>query len=64
VPLQFRLAATQAPGRPLYGPAAAIAGGPESLLDAGPLYAGECVAEIRDIRPAAQLTRELAGALG
>ena len=34
---------------------------PSSLLDSGPLYAGETVARIHDIRPAAELVRELAG---
>jgi nitronate monooxygenase len=55
-----RAAAAQRPGLPLYGPAPPAAGGPESLLDAGPLYAGECVARIDEVRPAAVLTRELA----
>jgi nitronate monooxygenase len=59
VPLQLRLAATQRAGRPIFGPAAATAGGPESLVDAGPLYAGECIERIGDIRPAAQLVAEL-----
>jgi hypothetical protein len=45
---------------PLFGPAAATAGG-DNLLEAGPLYAGECVARIDDIRPAAELVRDLAG---
>jgi hypothetical protein len=31
------------------------------LLDAAPLYAGETAARIRDIRPAGELVRELAG---
>lgn len=60
VPLQLRLASTQRPGRPLFGPAAATVGGPASLVDAGPLYAGESVARISDIRPAGQLVTELA----
>ena len=60
VPLQFRLAAQQDPRRPMFGPAAAIAGGPPNLVAAGPLYAGECVARIGDIRPAGDLVRELA----
>lgn len=62
VPMQFRLAARQTPDRPIFGPAAATAGGPPNLVDAGPLYAGECVARIADIRPAAELVHELAGA--
>lgn len=59
VPLQLRLAGTQQPTRPLFGPAAAVAGGPASLVDAGPLYAGECVDEISDVRPAGQLVSDL-----
>jgi NAD(P)H-dependent flavin oxidoreductase YrpB (nitropropane dioxygenase family) len=59
VPLQLRLAATQTPGRPLFGPAAAIAGGPSNLIDAGPLYAGQCIERISDIRPAGELVAEL-----
>ena len=57
--LQMRLAASQTPGRPFFGPAAATADGPENLLDAGPLYAGECIERIGDVRPAAELVREL-----
>jgi NAD(P)H-dependent flavin oxidoreductase YrpB (nitropropane dioxygenase family) len=34
---------------------------PRNLLDAGALYAGETVARIHDIRPAAELVSELAG---
>jgi NAD(P)H-dependent flavin oxidoreductase YrpB (nitropropane dioxygenase family) len=60
VPLQFRIGATQKASRPLFGPAAAIAGGPENLIDAGPLYAGACIDRIADIRPAGELVRELA----
>jgi NAD(P)H-dependent flavin oxidoreductase YrpB (nitropropane dioxygenase family) len=58
---QSRLAASQKPGLPLFGPAAATAAPTANLLEAGPLYAGECVARIDDIRPAAELVRELAG---
>ena len=58
--LQGRLAATQRTGVPFYGPAAPTDGTPASLLDTGALYAGETVARIRDIRPAAELVRELA----
>ncbi len=46
---------------PLYGPAAPLASWPEHLLDTAPLYAGESVARISDIRPAAELVRMLAG---
>jgi nitronate monooxygenase len=60
IPLQLRLAASQRPSRPLFGPAAATAYGPASLVDAGPLYAGECIERIDDIRSAAELVRALA----
>lgn len=59
VPMQFRLAATQTPNRPLFGPAAATVHGPPNLVDAGPLYAGSCIERINDIRPAAQVVGEL-----
>jgi nitronate monooxygenase len=58
--LQLRLAASQRPSRPLFGPAAATADGPRNLVDAGPLYAGKSIERIADIRPAAVLVRELA----
>jgi nitronate monooxygenase len=54
-------ARVQRPGMPLLGPAAPTADDPASLLDSGPLYAGECVARIHDIRPAADIVAELAG---
>jgi hypothetical protein len=44
----------------LFGPAAATVDGPPNLVDAGPLYAGECIKRISDLRPAADLVRELA----
>ena len=60
VPLeqQGRLARIQRADRPLLGPSAATAGFP-GLLEAGPLYAGESVARIHDIRPAAELVNDL-----
>src|SRR5262249_20714447 len=58
--LQGKLVASQRPARPTFGPAAATAKGPPSLLDAGPLYAGECIERINDIRPAGELVSELA----
>jgi len=61
--LQSRLAAAQTSGRPLFGPAVATAGGPPNLVEAGPLYAGESVARITDVRPAGELVRDLAGRL-
>jgi NAD(P)H-dependent flavin oxidoreductase YrpB (nitropropane dioxygenase family) len=64
VPMSRRaaLARQQRPDRPLLGPLAAVKGGPPSLLDSGPLYAGESVARIHDLRPAAELVAELAAA--
>jgi hypothetical protein len=32
--MQFRLAATQKPSRPMFGPAAATVDGPSNLIDA------------------------------
>jgi NAD(P)H-dependent flavin oxidoreductase YrpB (nitropropane dioxygenase family) len=59
--LVHRLAGTQRPGSPLLTPVAPTASDPASLVDAGPLYAGQCVARIGDIRPAAEIVAELAG---
>jgi len=59
--VQSRMAASQNPRMPLFGPAAATSGRGENLVEAGPLYAGESVARIGDIRPAGELARELAG---
>ena len=56
-----RTAASQRPGMPLLGPAAATVDDPGSLLDAGPLYAGECVARIGELHPAGDIVRALAG---
>jgi hypothetical protein len=61
VGLVQRAARLQRPGMPLLGPAAATASDPVSLLDSGPLYAGETVARILDIRPAGEIVAELAG---
>jgi NAD(P)H-dependent flavin oxidoreductase YrpB (nitropropane dioxygenase family) len=55
-----RLAKTARITIPLYGPSAPLASWPEHLLDTAPLYAGESVARITDIRPAAELVRLLA----
>jgi len=45
----------------LFVPAAPLEGWPERLLDTSPLYAGQTVPRISDIRPAAELVRALAG---
>jgi nitronate monooxygenase len=58
--LQGRVAAAQRPGVPLFGPAPPLDDGPEALIDSGPLYAGETVARIDDVRPAGAIVRELA----
>ena len=57
-----RTAARQRPTAPLLGPAAATTGDPASLVDSGPLYAGQCVARIDALAPAGALVRTLAGA--
>jgi nitronate monooxygenase len=56
---QARLATAQRPGRPILSPQPPADDAPENLLDAGPLYAGETVARIDEVRPAGALTREL-----
>jgi len=45
---------------PFLSPQPPTSNTPPNLLDSGPLYAGECVARIHDIRPAGELVRELA----
>jgi NAD(P)H-dependent flavin oxidoreductase YrpB (nitropropane dioxygenase family) len=59
-PMQVRLAATQTASRPIFGPTAPTVDGPATLVDAGPLYAGECVERIRDVLGAGRVVRELA----
>jgi len=56
-----RLARSARLSVPLYGPSAPLASWPEHLLDTAPLYAGESVARITDIRPAAEIVSMLAG---
>jgi nitronate monooxygenase len=55
-----RLLASQRADVPLFGPQPPTRSSPSALLDAGPLYAGETVARIHDLRPAGELVRELA----
>jgi len=57
--LQARMIRAQRPGSRLLTPAGPTDDGPETLLDAGPLYAGETVARIAEVRPAADLVRAL-----
>jgi NAD(P)H-dependent flavin oxidoreductase YrpB (nitropropane dioxygenase family) len=56
---EARAMRSQRPSQPLLSPQPPTDDGPENLLDSGPLYAGENVARLSDIRPAAQLVREL-----
>lgn len=56
---QQRLAAGQRPRAPLLAPVPPTDDGPASLVEAGPLYAGETVARIEDVRPAAELVQLL-----
>jgi NAD(P)H-dependent flavin oxidoreductase YrpB (nitropropane dioxygenase family) len=58
--MQGTIARMQRSGTPLLGPFPPTDDGPRGLLDAGPLYAGESVARIYDVRPAGELVRELA----
>jgi NAD(P)H-dependent flavin oxidoreductase YrpB (nitropropane dioxygenase family) len=57
--LQIRMARAQRPGSRLLSPLGPTDDGPAGLLDAGPLYAGETVARIGEVRPAAELVRAL-----
>jgi nitronate monooxygenase len=58
--LQRRTLAWQTPRLPLLSAAPPGRGAPESLIESGPLYAGETVARIEDLRPAAGLVADLA----
>jgi len=57
--LQDRMARAQRPDSRLLTPLGPPDDGPANLLDAGPLYAGETVARIDRVLPAAELVREL-----
>jgi NAD(P)H-dependent flavin oxidoreductase YrpB (nitropropane dioxygenase family) len=57
--LQARLARAQHPGSRLLTPIAATDDGFPTLVDAGPLYAGESVARIEDVRPARDIVAAL-----
>jgi nitronate monooxygenase len=58
--LQARLLRMQTTSIPLLSPLAVTQGLPSRLLDVTPLYAGESVARIHDIRPASDVVIELA----
>jgi nitronate monooxygenase len=57
--LQRRLVLAQRPDGRLLTPFGPTDDGPPNLVDAGPLYAGETVRRIGDVRPAAELVRVL-----
>ncbi len=57
--IQQRIARAQRPGSRLLSPAGPTDDGPANLLDAGPLYAGETVARIDEVRPAAEIVAAL-----
>lgn len=59
--VQWMLAQRQRPDSHLLTPFSPVAELPESFVDAGPLYAGETIARVSDIRPAAQVVADLAG---
>jgi nitronate monooxygenase len=58
--LQLRMIRAQRPGSRLLSPAGPTDDAPETLVDAGALYAGETVARIGEVRPAGQLVQALA----
>jgi nitronate monooxygenase len=57
--IQARLARAQQPTSRLLSPQGPTDDGPANLLDAGPLYAGETVARIADVRSAAEIVASL-----
>jgi nitronate monooxygenase len=57
--LQARTIAAQTARRPFFTSQPPARGAPPNLVEAGPLYAGESVARIDDVRPAAELVRDL-----
>jgi nitronate monooxygenase len=67
LPLGFaadRLPLLATPRLPLFGPGAPLAGMPDRVVEATPLYAGECVRRIESVVPAADAVRELSGVGG
>jgi nitronate monooxygenase len=58
--LQLRMIRAQRPGSRLLSPAGPTDDAPETLIDAGALYAGKTVARIHEIHPAAKLVHDLA----
>jgi nitronate monooxygenase len=58
--IQARMTAAQRSAVPLLSPQPPCDDGPDVLIDAGALYAGETVARIDDVRPAGGIVRQLA----
>jgi nitronate monooxygenase len=57
--LQSSFAGMQSPSRPLFSPQPPVDDQDSSLLDSGPLYAGETIARISSMQPAATIVGEL-----
>jgi NAD(P)H-dependent flavin oxidoreductase YrpB (nitropropane dioxygenase family) len=57
--LQARLVRAQRPQSRLLTPQGPTDDGPANLVDSGPLYAGETVARIDEVMPAAEIVRDL-----
>lgn len=57
--VQLGMMRRQRPGSRLLTPAGPTDDGPATLVDSGALYAGETVARIGDVRPAAAIVRDL-----
>jgi nitronate monooxygenase len=57
--VQRRLIHAQRPSSRMLTPQGPTDDGPATLLDAGPLYAGQTVARVGEIRPAAQIVADL-----
>ncbi|MFL5821882.1 MAG: NAD(P)H-dependent flavin oxidoreductase [Solirubrobacteraceae bacterium] len=57
--VQARAASRQRSWMPLLGSEPPTDDGPEGLVDSGPLYAGQAVARVTDVQPAARLVADL-----
>jgi len=57
--VQARIVRAQRPSSRLLSPLGPTDDGPGNLVDAGPLYAGETIARIGDVRPAAEIVASL-----
>jgi nitronate monooxygenase len=59
VSIQHRIARAQRPASRLLSPAGPTDDGPANLVDAGPLYAGQTVSRVDEVRPAAEIVASL-----